>query len=158
TRTILSYVAIQCYNSGPQLMIPVGSPQIPLTDVYSFATGEAENLIRGFVNDGNNETFTGLAASKVVIGLEGVNNNDYKPDQALGIQKYVTTGVLPSGAPTSTRKLITKSGYPDFGGFMLWTIQNDPSASRPGTTADQYANTVGPFVHYAETLPKVGIV
>jgi chitinase len=160
TRDILSYVAMQCYNSGDQFMVPVGSATVYPTDVYGFATGEAENLIQGFVNNGTmtRETFQGLPARKVIIGLEALTSADYTPDQALGIEKYITTGVMPSGAPASTRKLIGNSGYPDIGGFMLWKIQFDRLATRPGTTADQYANTVGPFVHYADTLPKVGIV
>jgi chitinase len=158
TRTVLSYVAIQCYNSGGQYTVPVGSPPIDPKDVYGFATGEAENLMRGFYNDGAKETFPPLPPSKVVIGLRAERAAEYTPDQAIGIEKYITTGVLPATAPSTTRKLMGKPGYPDFGGFMLWSIGIDHTAQKVGTIADQYATTVGPFVHYAETLPKVGIV
>ena len=136
-RADLDLVHMQFYNSGTQLVYegptPTGKGLIVTKGTPDFVVALAEMLILGFpVGQNKNQYFPGLGAHKVAIGLPATPSAASGGGYLSPAQLTAALHYLETGRPTyrSAYRLRQKTGHPNLGGIMTWSINWD--ASRDG--------------------------
>lgn len=118
----LTYVAIQCYNSGSQDGRDGG---IYFQGTPDFCVAMADLLLGGYTL-ANSQQFPALAPSQVAVGIPATSaaaGGGYMPPaMVLQAVKYVGSHI---SYPGRTYTLSSSTGYPTFAGVMDWNINYD---------------------------------
>jgi chitinase len=124
TRSILTYVDTQCYDSGS---MNAANGQVVSEGTADFMVAMSELLLHGYTISGG-QTFAALSPSQVAFGNL---YNGTAASTAVSAYKYLTTGASDGGS----YKLLG-GPYPNMAGVMVWDINGD------ATQGYSYSNTL----------------
>jgi chitinase len=143
TRTILTYVQTQDYNSGSIRGLDGNTYNGGTADFHVALT---EMLLHGFNVAGDpSQAFPPLRSDQVVIGVPATPQgaSASPPSYTAPADLRNALNCLIKGVPFDGQhyKLINSAGYPGIRGLMTWSINWDLSGGRT------LSNELGPFLH-----------
>jgi len=138
-RNDLGAIYVQNYNSGAML----GLDKVAYsTATVEFLVSQQELLLQGFPVGGTPFVFQPLKEQQVAIGLpanqQSAGSGFASPQIVMQALSYLTKG---QAAKSGTYTLVKASGYPNFGGIMAFSINQDVGNSGSG-----FSNALGPFL------------
>jgi chitinase len=159
-RNDIDLLQVQLYNVGQGIKALDGK-------TYSegsadFIIAMTEMMIKGFTAaelSGGSGSYSGLSESKIAVGLPGCNSTASGYVSA-AVQKQAIDYLRGVGSKPGTYSLIKVGGYPNLGGMMTWSINEDLACNPSKGIASSFAtifNGVGVSVAHNEVSNEINL-